>query len=147
MDILTYGWKAALAWFVGFFPLAEIYVAVPAAFATGLDPFSAVFWSVLGNYTPVLLIHCGYDQLMRIVWVQRWITGLVSDKLQASIARYGFWFVLIITPWAGVWVTVATAKFLRMPSAILLIATLLSIGITAIIIAVLLSLGIDIVTE
>jgi len=40
--------KAFAAWFIGFFPYFEIYVAVPAAIAMGLDYFSAVTWSVFG---------------------------------------------------------------------------------------------------
>ena len=35
------------AWFAGFFPLAEIYVAVPLALASGLDGVSTVFWAQL----------------------------------------------------------------------------------------------------
>lgn len=40
--MLEYLARAAAAWFVGFFPLAEIYVAVPAAMAAGLDDVSVV---------------------------------------------------------------------------------------------------------
>jgi hypothetical protein len=51
--------KAISVWFIGFFPLAEIYVAVPAGIAMGLDTGSAVLWGSAGNYAPVLLLHYG----------------------------------------------------------------------------------------
>ena len=53
LPFLDYVARAASAWFLGFFPFVEIYVAVPTAFAFGLDPSSAVVWPVLGNVTPV----------------------------------------------------------------------------------------------
>lgn len=127
MTWLEYILLAATTWFAGFFPLAEIYVAVPIGIAAGLDPVSAVFWAALGNFTPVLLIHYGYEQLQRISWLRGWLVGLASAKLQASFNRWGYWFVLAITPWAGVWVTAASAKLLNMRPAPLLWATAKSI--------------------
>jgi len=46
MEPMDYAWRAATAWFLGFAPVAEIYVAVPAALAMGLDPVSVVAWAV-----------------------------------------------------------------------------------------------------
>ncbi|MEO1165549.1 MAG: hypothetical protein AAFV98_17320 [Chloroflexota bacterium] len=37
--MVEYIGKAFSAWFLGFFPLAEIYIAVPGAIALGLDCF------------------------------------------------------------------------------------------------------------
>jgi hypothetical protein len=47
--MLDYAAKAATAWFVGFFPLFEIYLAVPAAVAMGLDYVSAGSLARLGQ--------------------------------------------------------------------------------------------------
>lgn len=133
--------KAGGAWFVGFFPLAEIYVAIPAAFATGLDTFSVVFWSVFGNFTPVLLIHYLYEWLLRFERVRAWLENLVSEKAKARINRYGGWFVLLVTPWTGVWVMAATAKALGMQPARFMLMSLISITVYAIALVLMLEFG------
>jgi|GEM_PF-693248 len=105
---------AAVTWFIGFFPMFEIYVAVPAGLAMGLGPGSAAFWSIFGNYTPVLLIEYGYSRVLRVERVRSWLESKRSERLERMINRYGPWFVLVITPWIGVWVVAATAKALGM---------------------------------
>jgi uncharacterized membrane protein len=122
-----YWLAAAGAWFVGFFPLAEIYVAVPVAMAAGLDKGSAVFWSVFGNYTPIVLIHYGYERMKQIEWARPWLQRFTSEKFKDQIDRYGLWFVLLITPWTGVWVMGVTAKVLGMSSRPLFIASFVSL--------------------
>lgn len=141
--MLDYWWAAATAWGIGFFPLAEIYVAVPIAIAAGLDPMSAIFWSVFGNYTPIVLIHWGYERLRRIPWAQPWIERFTSRKFKNQIDRYGTWFVLLITPWTGVWVMGVTAKVLGMPGRPLLVAGFISLVIYAIVIAYALAYGLN----
>ncbi len=139
--------RALGAWFVGFFPLAEIYVAVPAALAVGLDHFSTVFWSVFGNFTPLLLIHFGYNSLLRLPRLRRWLEGLVSERAKRSIDRYGLWVVLLLTPWTGVWVMGVTAKALRMNGGVLLGAGLISITVYAVALVVLISAGVQALTS
>ena len=143
MGILDYFIRAFGAWFVGFFPLAEIYVAVPVAMASGLDDVSAVFWTVFGNYTPILLIHFFYEQLLRFDKIRNWFARLVSAKAEAQINKHGPWFVLLITPWTGVWVMAVTAKVLKMNSLIFLLTSFVSILISAIVIVVMINLGVD----
>lgn len=134
--------KAATAWFIGFFPLAEIYVAIPAAVATGLDDVSVVFWSVFGNLTPVFLINYLYEWMIRFPRIGRWLTGLVSEKAKARINRWGIGFVLLLTPWTGVWVMAVTAKALGMSSRRFIPAASVSVLVYAIVIVVLLRAGI-----
>ncbi len=136
--------RALGAWFVGFFPLAEIYVAVPAALAVGLDPLSTVFWTVFGNFTPLLLIQFGYHNLLRLPRLRRWLESLVSERAKRSIDRYGVWFVLLLTPWTGVWVMGVTAKALRMNGAVLLGAGLVSITLYAVALVLLISAGVQV---
>jgi uncharacterized membrane protein len=64
--MIEYLAKAWAVFLIGFMPVAEIYVAVPAGMAMGLDPISAVTWSVAGNWAPIPLLHLLYDQ-MRMV--------------------------------------------------------------------------------
>lgn len=127
--MIAYISKAAFAWFMGFFPFFEIYAAVPASMAIGLDHFSAAFWSVFGNYCPVLLIVFGYERLMRIERVRNWLTKRSSERFQRLIDRYGSWFVLLVTPWIGVWVVAATAQLLGMRRSSLLLFSLISISV------------------
>lgn len=141
--MIEYLGKAAVAWLIGFAPMLEIYLAVPAAIAAGLDYFSAVFWSVLGNFTPVLLIALVHDRLMRFERVKRWLTGKRSERFQRSVDRYGGWAIVLITPWVGIWVVAATAQALGMKRSVLIGFSLASIVLYAVVIAVAIALGIE----
>lgn len=140
---LEYALRAATAWFLGFFPFFEIYVAVPAAFALGLDPVSAVVWPVLGNVAPVFLIVFGYERLMRIERLRHWLAARRSARFERWIDRYGPPFVLLATPWIGVWAVAATAQALGMRRATLVGFSVVSITAYAIVIAAGLAFGID----
>ena len=132
--MIEYLVKAGGAWFLGFFPLAEIYVAVPAAVASGLDNISVVLWTVLGNFTPALLIIGVYSWLAQFERIRTWLEGLVSEKAQTRINRWGIWFVLLGTPWTGIWIMSVTAKALGMNSQRFLLVSFISILVYAIVI-------------
>lgn len=142
-SVLSYLMKAAGAWFLGFFPLAEIYVAVPAAVASGLDDISVIFWTVFGNFTPILLIIAFYEWITHYDKIQNWLDSLISEKVKDRINRWGIWFVLLGTPMTGVWVMAVTAKTLGMESKRFLLVSLVSILFYALVILVLIRLGID----
>jgi uncharacterized membrane protein len=146
MGSLDYLAKAAGAWFVGFAPFFEIYVAVPGAIAVGLDYVSAVIWPVLGNFTPVLLIAFFYDQLSRVEGVDRLLERR-SPKLERWINAYGPWFILLTTPWIGVWVVATTAQLLGIKRGPLLFYSFVSITVYAVAIAFLIALGIEVFTR
>jgi len=129
MDYLL---KAASAWFMGFFPLAEIYVAVPYAIALDLDNVSVIVWTVFGNFTPALLISFLYQQLVRIPRIAKWMESLVSEKAQQRIDRWGIWFVLLATPLTGIWIMSVTAKIIQLNTARFLVSAFISILIYAI---------------
>ncbi len=139
--MFAYFAKALSVWFIGFFPLAEIYVAVPAGFALGLDPVSVVFWSVFGNFLPAVLVTSFYDKIAGRGQIGRWLQGLASEKINRKLNSHGFLFVAMLTPWIGVWVVAATVKLFGMKSRIFLLASFLGILIYAIVIAALLALG------
>lgn len=111
---MEYLFRAVGTWFLGFFPLAEIYIAVPAGVASGLDDASVIFWAVLGNFLPVLLVHYSYMGLIQPTRFGRWLAGRVSDSARERINRHGVWFVLAFTPWTGVWLMAVTAKLVGM---------------------------------
>lgn len=146
MDAWGYVARAAWAWFLGFVPVAEIYVAVPAAVAMGLDPVSVVVWTVAGNYAPVPLVHLLYARLVAIPRVRGWFGRLVSDRFAGRLERHGIWIVLVVTPWVGVWAVAVTAKVLRLRRRALFGATFVSILVYAVALVVLIELGIDVLT-
>lgn len=111
---MDYFAKAFGTWFMGFFPLTEIYFAVPAGLATGLDDLSVIFWAVFGNVLPIILIHYGHDSFIRPSRFGQWLERNVSDGVKAKISKYGIFFVLVITPWIGVWLMSVTAKLMGM---------------------------------
>jgi len=134
----------ALATFtVGFFPMAEIYVAVPTGMALGLDPVSAVAWAALGNYAPVLLIHWLYDLLLAVPRVGGWLGGLASEKVRARVEAGGAWFYLVMTPVIGTWALAVTVKVLRVPGRRFLLPSLVSVTASGALVAILIAVGIS----
>lgn len=140
---MDYLWKAGGAWFLGFFPMAEIYVAVPSAMAMGLDDLSVLLWTVLGNLTPALLITALYQQMIRIPRIARWFGRLYSEKVQRRINRWGVWFVLVTTPWVGIWAMTIAAKVLGMNTRRFLLTASVSIVLYAMAILVMLRAGVE----
>lgn len=132
---------AGSAWFAGFFPLAEIYVAIPLAMAMGLDDASVFFWTVFGNITPILLISFLYDYLVRVPRIRQWLERLVSERFANTVNRYGIGVVLLITPWVGVWVVSVTARVLGMSQTRLIATASTSVVIYAIALTFLLRTG------
>lgn len=134
--------KAATAWFLGFFPLFEIYFAVPAAIAMGLDYPSAVFWPVLGNFLAVPVVLGFYDQLRRFDRVEQWFERRKQSRFAPMLDRYGAVIVLAGTPWTGVWAMAAIAGASGMSNLKLLITSGVSIVVYGIAIAAIVGLGI-----
>jgi len=140
-NMFSYFAKAFSVWFIGFFPLAEIYVAVPSGLAMGLDPLSVVFWSVFGNFLPAILVTSFYERIAGRGRVGRWLKGLASEKVSGKLNSHGFLFTALLTPWIGVWVIAATVKLFGMNTRIFLQASFLGILIYAIVLVTLLALG------
>lgn len=145
--MLEYLSKAGVAWFMGFFPLIEIYAAVPAAIALGLDHISAASWAVAGNYTPVLLIVFGYERLMRIEKLRNWLESRISARFETMVNRYGAWFILLVTPWVGVWIVAATAQFFGMKRSPLLFYSFISVALYGFLIALGVNKGIALLSS
>lgn len=140
-SMFSYFAKAFSVWFIGFFPLAEIYVAVPSGLAMGLDPVSVVFWSVFGNFLPAILVTSFYEQIAGKGRVGRWLQGLASEKVSRKLNSHGFLFTALLTPWIGVWVIAATVKLFGMKTRLFLQASFVGLLVYAIVLAALLVLG------
>jgi hypothetical protein len=138
---MDYVVKAFSTWFMGFFPLTEIYIAVPAGMATGLDDVSVIIWAVLGNILPIAIIHYGYDGFIRTSRFGQWLESHVGDTTKARINRYGMGVVLVMTPWVGVWLMAVTAKLANMRIHRFAIAAIVSIMCYAVAITLLIRTG------
>ncbi len=144
--MLDYLSKAFSVWLIGFFPWAEIYVAVPAGIGLGLDIYSVVLWSVFGNYIPAIIITRSFDRIARYPRAGRWLQKFSSPRAKARIEKNGVWATLIITPWLGVWAMAVTVKMYGMKSGPFLWASFVSILLYALVLAALIKLGIDILS-
>jgi uncharacterized membrane protein len=109
MDLLAYLGKGLTTSFLGFFPIFEVYVAVPAGILMGLDYVSAVGWGVTGNFLVVPLMIFFSTQLMRIARLRLWLERRSTERRQRAVDRYGAAFVVLMTPLLGVWLMSALA--------------------------------------
>lgn len=138
-------WAAAAAtWWIGFFPLTELYIAVPAAIAMGLDYPSAVFWTVFGNATPLVAVRLLFDRLMQHQrlgpFLDRNVARRVSDRWRDRLERNPVWLFLL-TPLAGVWATAVVSESMRLKPMAWLSWSALSVVIFSTIAAALVHLG------
>lgn len=145
--MLEYIFKAFSVWLIAFFPASEICIAVASGIAMGLDYSSTIVWSVTGNYTPILLIHYGYERLTQIPQVKRWCERLSSKRFKHWIDIYGIGLVLLITPLSGVWVMAVTMKVFKMNSGLFLVYSFISVVVSAVMIAALIYAGLDLATK
>ena len=84
----------------------------------------------------------GYSRLNRSERVRAWLNGLVSEKAKARVNQFGVWFVLVITPWVGVWAMSMTAKALGMKDGLYLLASFVSVLVYAIVLVGLIQAGV-----
>lgn len=143
MNLADYFAQSLTVFFMGFFPYAEIYLAIPAGLALGLDPVSTVAFGVMGNFAPIPFIHYSYEQLFRIPRLSRWLDCLASERVKRKVEKGGFWFYLLMTPVLGTWGMGLALKLLQIPPHRFFVPTFLSVIIAAILIALLVVLGVD----
>jgi uncharacterized membrane protein len=127
--------QAATAWFLGFFPLAEILIAVPAVLALGMPPVSAVGWTVLGNLTPVVGLVAADAWLRRSPRITSWLDQRRSPRIERLLNRHGPWVLFWGTPWAGVWAVTVTGIALGMSRKRLVLWSSLSVLVHAVVLA------------
>lgn len=143
--MLEYIVLAATAWALGFVPYFEIYLAVPATMAMGLDPISSVFWSGLGNFSAVPVILFAREKLSHVSKISDWLEKLANSKYRETIDRLGNSFVLLFTPVTGIWVTAAVASTFGLTRSKLLITSAISVFLYGSIMAVATSTGLELI--
>lgn len=139
----SYVLNSLTAFAVGFAPFLEIYLAVPAAMALGLDVVSAVLWSALGNFLPVPFVGVLYDRISPTSRFREWLDRRISERFRRLVDRHGSWFVLVITPLIGSWAVAVTGVAVGMNRRQLVLYSAVSILAYAVLIAAAVSLGID----
>ncbi|MFD1066552.1 MULTISPECIES: small multi-drug export protein [Oceanobacillus] len=144
--MLNYLSLAATAWFIGFFPMTEIYIAVPVTMAMGLDTVSSIVWSSIGNFLPVPLIAFFYSLLAKSKRIKKWMDKLAESKYKKRIEKQGPLVVLLITPIVGSWAMAVIANGVGMNKINLFLSAGGSILLYGIILAVLTHYGIDFVS-
>ena len=106
-------------------PVGEELVSIPLGVGLGLDPALVAVVSVVFNMLPALVISAlfrraeqGTGVLRAMLRMRpeaarsavRWILRRRSQRLLRALDRWGVWGVLILTPWAGVYVTTMTLE-------------------------------------
>lgn len=141
--MLDYIGLAATAWFMGFFPLFEIYIAVPAAMGLGLGLVSSIFWSWLGNFIVVPFISYFYDWLTKYEKIDRYFKKLANSKTSQRLNNGGYLVILLATPILGSWGTGVAGKIIGIDRKKLFLASAISIAIYGTIIGILTQMGIN----
>ena len=106
-------------------PVGEELVSIPLGVGLGLDPAMVAVVSVVFNMLPALVISAlfrraeqGTGVLRAMLRMRpeaarsavRWMLRRRSQRLLRALDRWGVWGVLILTPWAGVYVTTMTLE-------------------------------------
>lgn len=142
-----YIWLSIIAWFMGFFPLFEIYLAIPSTMALGLDMVSSIIWSGIGTFLAIPFIVYFFDYLSRFAWIKRFLLKFADSKYSEKIRNKSFLFILVATPIAGTWTIGVIGKLVDLEKKPFFIASAISIAIYGILIGVLTQLGIDFFTK
>ncbi|MCX6841365.1 MAG: small multi-drug export protein, partial [candidate division WOR-3 bacterium] len=104
-------------------PIVELRGAVPVGILVlGMPWWQAVFWAVLGNIAPIILVLLLLERV--VAWLSRvalfrrffeWLFARAQSK-SASIQKYEFWglatFVGIPLPGTGAWTGAVAAEVL-----------------------------------
>ena len=127
-------------------PIGEELVSIPLGVGLGLDPTLVAVVSVVFNMLPALVISALFSKAERGTGVLRamlrmrpepvrsavrWILRRRSQRLLRALDRWGVWGVLIVTPWAGVYVTTVTLEVAGMRRSRLLASVAASLIIHA----------------
>jgi uncharacterized membrane protein len=98
---------------LGAIPVTELRAAIPIAIALGVPTGQAFFWSVVGNFLPVipllLLIPRLYELFSKITLFQSYLGKLIerTRKKGKQVEKYGalglMLFVAIPLPGTGAW--------------------------------------------
>ncbi len=99
-DTILYALLAVF--FIAAFPLLEIWLAIPAGLALGLDPYTTAAVAFIGNALPVALIILFFDRIR--IWIDNRSSrepkepGRARRRFDALWNRYGLPAVALTAP-------------------------------------------------
>lgn len=115
-----------MTFLISMVPVVELRGAIPIGVASGLDIWTAILVSILGNLVPVPFIILFIKKIF--AWMRKKsvrLNGLVErlEKRAAgkteTVQKYAFWglfvFVAIPLPGTGAWTGALIAAMLEMP--------------------------------
>ena len=107
-------------------PILELRGAIPIGVAHGLNIWTAIVVSVLGNLVPVPFIIIFIKKIF--AWLRtksQWLNNLVTrmekraEKKSEAVQKYAFWGLFILVaiplPGTGAWTGALVAAMLEMP--------------------------------
>lgn len=107
-------------------PILELRGAIPIGVAHGLNIWTAIVVSILGNLVPVPFIIIFIKKIF--AWLRtksRWLNDLVTrmekraEKKSEAVQKYAFWGLFILVaiplPGTGAWTGALVAAMLEMP--------------------------------
>ncbi len=143
----TFG-KIISTFFISMVPVIELRGAIPSGIALGLDVWTVVILTIVGNMLPIPFIILFIRKIF--AWMRtknERLNAIVSkmeakaDKHKAKITKYEFWglclFVAIPLPGTGAWTGALVAAMLEMRLKDAIPAIFLGVIIAAIVVALL----------
>ena len=107
-------------------PILELRGAIPIGVAHGLNIWTAIVVSILGNLVPVPFIIIFIKKIF--AWLRtksQWLNNLVTrmekraEKKSEAVQKYAFWGLFILVaiplPGTGAWTGALVAAMLEMP--------------------------------
>lgn len=107
-------------------PILELRGAIPIGVAHGLNIWTAIVVSILGNLVPVPFIIIFIKKIF--AWLRtksQWLNDLVTrmekraEKKSEAVQKYAFWGLFILVaiplPGTGAWTGALVAAMLEMP--------------------------------
>ncbi|MCX6000009.1 MAG: small multi-drug export protein [Chloroflexi bacterium] len=123
-------------------PIGEELVAIPLGVGLGLPVLPTVILAFICNLIPVAAVSALVRVAQRNRRIAGWLQKLRRERIKRILGRCGAAGVILVTPWVGVYATVATLEVLGMPRRRLYPAVAGSLALYAIVVGLLAYLGV-----
>ncbi len=128
---------------ISFLPGVGMYIVIPVALAAGARYTSVVFWAILGNLMPSVVVLYFYEQALRVGPLRRFLESVSPERIRKWAERWGLVFIFFITPWTGTWITAVTAKALKIDDRKFMFVTMSSLVLFIVSLAFLIAGGFE----
>lgn len=138
--------KVAYTFLIAMVPVVELRGAIPIGVAGGLDVFTAVIVSIIGNMVPIPFIIIFIRKIFK--WMRsksQWLNGIVSrleqkaERQKEKVLKYEFWGLVLLVaiplPGTGAWTGALVAAMMDMQVKRAIPAITIGVIIAAIVVA------------